>query len=187
MNRGDLMKLQINEEGMEWAKAFAFGILVFIFIRTFFFLNYVVEGESMLPTLEEGNKLVVNRIGYEVSELKRFDVIVFHANEDEDFVKRVIGLPGEHVEYKQNTLYINGTEIEEPFRKEYEGEFSITSDFTIEVLTGQLKVPKDQLFVLGDNRNESWDSRHFGFISMDQVVGKVNLRYWPINDIDVSF
>ncbi|MBJ8206551.1 signal peptidase I, partial [Bacillus cereus] len=77
-----------------------------VFFRTFFFSTYVVEGKSMMPTLQDGNMLVVNKVSYQVGDLNRFDVVVFHANKKEDYVKRIIGLPGDHIEYKQDKLYI---------------------------------------------------------------------------------
>jgi signal peptidase I len=187
---GFLMKIEWKKEGMEWAKAFAIGIIIFAFIRTFFFSNYIVEGESMMPTLQEGNKLVVNKVGLEVAELNRFDVIVFHANEKEDFVKRVIGLPGDKIEYRDDHLFINGHIYEEPFLDVYKQKAhgtKLTGDFSLKEVTGENTVPDGFLFVLGDNRLGSWDSRHFGFISAEKVVGKVDLRYWPLNEVDVHF
>lgn len=184
------MKEIVKREGLEWIKAFALGMIIFIFIRIFFFSNYVVEGESMLPTLEDGNKVVVNKLGYEAENLERFDVIVFHANKEEDFVKRVIGLPGDKVEYREDMLFINGKKVKEPFLKQYREQSPVgylTGDFTLQDLTGVERVPEGKLFVLGDNRLGSWDSRQFGFISEKQVVGKVNLRYWPLEEMDVSF
>lgn len=184
------MKAELRKEGVDWLKALALGLIIFVFIRTFFFSNYVVEGESMLPTLEEGNKLVVNKIGFEASDLQRFDVIVFHANEKEDYVKRIIGLPGDKISYQDDKLYINGKKIEEPFLEKYREKVlagALTGDFTLEEVAGQQIIPKGKVFVLGDNRRGSWDSRHFGLISIDQVVGKVNLRYWPLDEMDVSF
>ncbi|MBS8262986.1 signal peptidase I [Mesobacillus boroniphilus] len=184
------MKEIVKREGIEWVKAFALGMIIFVFIRIFFFSNYVVEGESMLPTLEDGNKVVVNKLGYESKDLERFDVIVFHANKEEDFVKRVIGLPGDKVEYREDMLFINGKKVKEPFLKQYREQSPggyLTGDFTLGDLTGVERVPEGKLFVLGDNRLGSWDSRQFGFISEEQVVGKVNLRYWPLGEMDVSF
>lgn len=184
------MKIEWKKEGMEWVKAFAIGIIIFAFIRTFFFSNYVVEGESMMPTLQDGNKLVVNKLGYQVGELNRFDVIVFHANAKEDFVKRIIGLPGDKIEYRNDELYINGHKYKEPFLTVYKQKAhgnKITGDFSLEELTGENKVPEGKLFVLGDNRLGSWDSRQFGFIATAQVVGKVDLRYWPLNEMNIHF
>jgi signal peptidase I len=184
------VNIEWKKEGIEWIKAFAIGIIIFAFIRTFFFSNYVVEGESMMPTLQDGNKLVVNKLGYQISDLSRFDVIVFHANEKEDFVKRVIGLPGDKIEFKDDQLYINGEKYKEPFLSVYKQEIpgiKLTGDFSLKEITGESTVPEGKLFVLGDNRLGSWDSRHFGFISVNQVVGKVDLRYWPLNEMDVQF
>lgn len=179
-----------KKEGLEWLKAFAIGLIVFIFIRTFFFSSYVVEGKSMMPTLQDGNKLVVNKFGYKISDFNRFDVIVFHANKKEDYVKRIIGLPGDQIEYRNDRLFVNGKKVDEPYldvyRKQIHGG-KFTGDFTLKEITGQQKVPKGKLFVLGDNRLGSWDSRHFGFISVGQVVGKVDLRYWPINEVNIHF
>lgn len=184
------MNDKVKKEGIEWVKSAAIGIIIFVFIRAFFFSNYIVEGESMMPTLQDGNLLMVNKIGYQVGELQRFDVIVFHANEEEDYVKRVIGLPGDKLEYKNDVLYINGDPVEEPYLVPYKQKVvggNLTGDFSLKELTGAEKVPKGFIFVIGDNRLGSWDSRHFGFVSIEQVVGKVNLRYWPLEEVDISF
>ncbi|MCM3586092.1 signal peptidase I [Mesobacillus maritimus] len=184
------MKEEWRNEGVEWFKALSLGIIVFVAIRTFFFSNYVVEGESMLPTLEDGNKVVVNKIGFEANDLQRFDVIVFHANEQEDYVKRIIGLPGDTINYRDDQLYINGEQIDEPFLEKYRSKLFggvLTGDFTLEEVTGKVTIPEGYIFVLGDNRRGSWDSRHFGLIAVEQIVGKVNLRYWPLDEMDVSF
>ncbi|WP_445506425.1 signal peptidase I [Niallia sp. 03190] len=184
------MKETFKKESIEWLKALAIGGIIFIIIRAFFFSNYEVEGESMMPTLQDGNKLVVNKMGYKISNFKHFDVIVFHANKQEDYVKRVIGLPGDKMEYKDDHLYINGKMYKETYLDPYRSQVSagrLTGDFTLKEITGKKMVPKDMLFVLGDNRLGSWDSRHFGFIPIDQVVGKVSMRYWPLDEFQVSF
>ncbi|NRD78382.1 signal peptidase I [Bacillus sp. BRMEA1] len=184
------MKVEWKKEGKEWVKAFAIGIIIFAFIRAFFFSNYIVEGQSMMPTLQDGNKLVVNKLGYQMGDYHRFDVIVFHANAKEDFVKRIIGLPGDKIEYRNDQLYINGHKYAEPFLNTYKQKspgVKLTGDFTLKEITGEDTVPEGKLFVLGDNRLGSWDSRYFGFISIQQVVGKVDLRYWPLNEMNTHF
>lgn len=175
------MKAELKKEGLEWLKAIVIALLLVILVRTFFISSYVVKGSSMLPTLEDGNKLIVNKLVYHIGDLERFDVIVFHATEQDDYVKRIIGLPGDTVEYTNGQLYINGKLHEE----EYLEDFGAAG--TDE--TGEFKVfvPEGKLFVLGDNRKDSRDSRDFGFVDIDNVVGKVNLRYWPLNEIKVSF
>lgn len=180
----------MKKESFAWLKAIGVGVVIAVFLKTFFISNYVVEGESMLPTLEDGNKLIINKMEYQISDFERFDVIVFHANEKEDYVKRVIGLPGEKIEYRDDQLFINDKKVAEPYLKPWKEQFAgrkFTEDFTLYEKTGFEKVPEGMLFVLGDNRLKSEDSRRFGFISVDQVVGKVNLRYWPITELDISF
>ncbi|MBA4535710.1 signal peptidase I [Bacillus aquiflavi] len=183
------MKKELMKESTEYLKAILIGIIIFVLIRTFLFTNYIVNGESMMPTLEEGNKLIVNKISTQIGKLNRFDVIVFHATEEEDYVKRIIGLPGDSVEYRNDQLYINGKKYDEPYLDHYKRENQegyLTENFFLKEITGKNTVPGDMLFVLGDNRKGSWDSRDFGFIKIDQVVGKVNLRYWPLTDFDTS-
>lgn len=184
------MSEELKKEGIEWVKAIGIGLVIFVFIRTFFISNYVVDGESMMPTLQDGNKLIVNKIGYQIGDFDRFDVIVFHANQKEDYVKRVIGLPGDTIEYQDDVLLINGKKVDEPYLEWHRNQaFShkFTEDFSLVEKTGMEVVPEGKLFVLGDNRLGSYDSRQFGFISVDRVVGKVNLRYWPLDHLDISF
>ncbi|AFU11778.1 MULTISPECIES: signal peptidase I [Bacillus] len=184
------MKKTLKKEGLEWIRTILIGVLLAVFFRTFFFSTYVVEGKSMMPTLQDGNMLVVNKVSYQVGDLNRFDVVVFHANKKEDYVKRIIGLPGDHIEYKHDKLYINGQFIDEPYLEKYKKEINgrqLTGDFTLEELTKEKVVPAGHIFVIGDNRLGSWDSRHFGFVKADTVVGKVDLRYWPIQEVQTNF
>ncbi|WP_453990557.1 signal peptidase I [Bacillus nitroreducens] len=177
-----------KKSNLSFVKSIGISLIIVVFLRAFFFTNYIVEGESMMPTLEDGNLLMVNKIGIKLGELDRFDIVVFHKNKEEDFVKRVIGLPGDHIEYQDDVLYVNGKAVSEPFLDSFKKELFIgqlTGDFTLEEVTGESTVPEDQLFVIGDNRLDSWDSRHFGFVKMDQVVGKVNIKYWPFDKIGI--
>lgn len=177
-----------KSEIWEWAKALfiAFGII--LLIRYFIFTPIVVDGESMEPTLEDGDRMVVNKIGYEVGEPNRYDIVVFHASEDNDYIKRIIGLPGDHVAYKNDQLYINGEPQDEPYlesRKEDldEGEGSLTKDFSLEESTGKTIIPEGYVFVMGDNRRNSTDSRIIGLISMEEIIGKTGLIFWPPSEI----
>ncbi|MFC2950129.1 signal peptidase I [Virgibacillus sediminis] len=168
-----------KSDWFDWVKALliAFG-LAFI-VRMFFFAPIVVDGPSMLPTLENGDQMIVNKFIYQVSEPERFDIVVFHASAQQDFIKRVIGLPGEHVAYEDNVLYIDGEPVEEPFM-EGKGYQQHTTDFTLENLPGNHEtVPEGHLFVLGDNRGNSTDSRMLGVIPMEEIVGEASLIYWP--------
>ncbi|ENH95649.1 signal peptidase I [Gracilibacillus halophilus YIM-C55.5] len=164
--------------------------LIFVYIfRSYLFASYVVNGKSMEPTLHDGNLLMVNKVIYDVTAIDRFDVIVFRANEQEDYVKRVIGKPGDHIKYRNDVLYLNGTEVEEsylkPFRKKY--ATPLTEDFTLQEVTGETEVPEGKLFVLGDHRKRSYDSRDIGFVDRETVIGKVDIRYWPISELNFQF
>ncbi|WP_369900704.1 signal peptidase I [Bacillus manliponensis] len=184
------MRKAWKKEGLAWVKIIFVGVILAVFFRTFFFSTYIVEGKSMMPTLQDGNMLVVNKVSYQVSDLRRLDVIVFHANGNDDYVKRVIGLPGEHIAYRDDKLYINGKAVAEPYLEEYKKAMNghlLTGDFTLEEVTGEEVIPDGYIFVLGDNRLGSWDSRHFGFVKIDEIVGKVDLRYWPIRDVEMDF
>ncbi|MFZ3589767.1 signal peptidase I [Bacillus sp. DJP31] len=184
------MKTKSFLQSISLIKPIAIGIVIAFVLRMFFFSSYIVEGSSMTPTLQNGNLLVINKIGLQFSDLKRFDVIVFHASEKEDYVKRVIGIPGDRISYQSDKLYVNDQLVEEPFLNVYQPTFEgnqVMEDFTLLDKTGVETVPEGQLFVIGDNRLGSYDSREFGFINVDQVVGKVNLRYYPFHLIDTSF
>lgn len=185
-------KKQTNKnknEVFEWIKALAIAVIIAVVIRSFIFTNYVVEGESMMPTLQNANRLIVSKIQYHITQPKRFDIIIFHATPTEDYVKRVIGLPGDTVQYKNDMLYINGKKVDEPYLKPYKSKLlpgeDLTQDFSLKTLkstNGVARVPKGKLFVMGDNRQNSVDSRIFGFVDESQIVGKVDLRYWPLNE-----
>lgn len=167
----------------DWLKAFVIALILALIIRYFFFSPIVVDGPSMQPTLYDRDQMIVNKFIYKIKDPDRFDIVIFHASEDKDFIKRVIGLPGEHVMYKNNVLYINGEEVKEPF---LEGYNVVTNDFTLEMLPGGHEViPEGYVLVLGDNRSNSTDSRSLGLVRIDQIVGKTNLVYWPLKRIHI--
>lgn len=174
-----------RSEWLSWIKIIVFALIFALVVRKFLFSPIIVDGPSMQPTLYTQDQMIVNKLHYHFTEPERFDIIVFHASEQKDFIKRVIGLPGEHVMVKNNVLYIDGVATEESFLKktnQVERFFPIyTDDFSLEELEGGFEtVPEGHVFVLGDNRNNSTDSRHdLGFVSLDQVVGKANIIYWP--------
>ncbi|WP_246940001.1 signal peptidase I [Bacillus pinisoli] len=175
-----------KSEVWEWMKALVIAVLLAAGIRYFLFAPIVVDGLSMMPTLHDQNRMVVSKLSYNIGEPKRFDIVVFHAPEQKDYIKRVIGLPGDHVEYKNDVLYINGEPIEEPYLDGAKTELidaPLTYDFELEQLWGEKTVPEGHLFVMGDNRRFSKDSRDIGFVPMESVIGKTNVVYWPLSEI----
>nr|WP_106779741.1 signal peptidase I [Lysinibacillus timonensis] len=173
------------KEFTSWVLAIVFGIAVALLCREYIFSPVVVKGASMMPTYENSDVIIVSKI----SQINRFDHIVFEAPyEDEFYIKRVIGLPGDTIEMKDDVLIINGVEYEEPYvNRENDSPLQnrITEDFTLQELTGKDKVPEGYMFVLGDNRLKSADSRHYGLISMDSILGESKIRIFPFNNIDL--
>ncbi|MFA9557441.1 signal peptidase I [Evansella sp. AB-rgal1] len=175
-------------ESWEWIKAVAVALLLAIVIRYFFFAPIVVDGQSMMPTLEHNDRMIVNKIGYTIGEPDRFDIIVFHAPQNKDYIKRVIGLPGDTLYYENDVLYINGEKVEEPYLdgfKEGATRLPYTADFHLNEVTRYDRIPEGHIFVMGDNRQHSKDSRHIGVVAFEEVVGKANLVFWPFSDLRI--
>ncbi len=128
-----------------------------------------VDGASMEPTLITGEYVIVSKLSYRLGSPHRGDIIVFHFPRDpkEEYIKRIIGLPGDVVEVKDGSVYVNGLLLDETYLK-------VKTNYV-----GTWTVPSGQLFVLGDNRNNSSDSHDWGTVPMDYVVGKALLVYWP--------
>lgn len=167
-----------KNEFWEWLKIIITAVVVTAFIRHFLFTPIIVDGESMLPTLEDRDRMIVNKFAYRIGKPERFDIIVFKAEENKDYIKRIIGLPGEHIEYKDDVLYINGIPYEEPFlekQKALYGGTTFTQPFAD-------YVPEGHVYVLGDNRPHSKDSRHIGPIPIEDIMGKATLIFWPPSD-----
>lgn len=148
-------------------------ILVVILLRTFVVTPAVVRQQSMEPTLFERDVILINKLG----KFNRFDVVVIDLGE-EYIIKRVIGLPGEHIEYIDNRLYVDGKYIEEAFLD----DSVITVDFDI-LNIGINNITNDSYFVLGDNRTNSTDSRVIGVINKKDIIGKTNTIIFPFKHI----
>lgn len=147
-------------------------IIVVVIIRTFFVTPIQVDGTSMYPTLKDNELLLLKK--YDKS-YDRFDVIVFNHNGSR-LIKRIIGLPGENIEYKDNKLYIDGEYVEEPFLKNGQR----TNDFRLQNL-GYETIPKGYYFVMGDNRTNSTDSRIIGPVSENYIEGITDFAIFPFN------
>ncbi|WNF37422.1 signal peptidase I [Bacillaceae bacterium IKA-2] len=174
---------KIKKEMLSWGKTLAIVLVIVVFVRAFLFTNYIVYGNSMMPTIKDRDRVIINKIGYDIGTPQRFDMIVFHATEETDYIKRVIGLPGDQITYSNDLLYINGEAVEEVYlngvKEKYKSD-SYTEDFKLEEITDVMYVPENHIFVLGDNRRNSMDSRHIGFVSFEEIVGKADITYWPL-------
>ncbi|WP_223698261.1 signal peptidase I [Bacillus wiedmannii] len=167
-----------------------FPILIFIIgvtlllLRQFVFFPYKVSGVSMENSLFNNDKVLINHLTHSIEDLQRFDIVVVNSplentSNNKTIIKRVIGLPGDTIEYKSQQLYINGLVVKDLYSK------GKTVDFSLKSIYGFDKVPNDTIFVLGDNREESLDSRfkEIGFIPLTNIEGKIVLRYKPFNKL----
>ena len=146
------------------------AVLAFV-IKTFVVGNYWIPSESMLPTIEVNDKVVVTNFSYWVGGPERGDVVVFHYPLDpkKDYIKRCIGEPGDIIEFRDSKLYVNGELTPEPY---------LPAGLTFEDF-GPVLVPEGSYFMCGDNRNHSSDSRSWGFVEEKHIVGKAQFVYWP--------
>lgn len=150
-------------------------IVIVVLIRIFIFDPVRVDGSSMNNTLNDGQILILNKLTYKRSDIKRYDIVVIKF-ENKRIIKRVIGLPNEVIEIKNNKVYANGVELDNSFAS------TISEDFSMSEI-GKVKVPGDSYFVLGDNRAVSNDSRDplVGTIRKEIIEGKASFRIWPLN------
>lgn len=179
--------------------SYALIIIAVVLIRLFIFDPVRVDGPSMDNTLKDGQVLILNKIGYKKSEIKRYDIVVADVCLDgsktcaktERVVKRVIGLPNDTIYAKDGKVYVNGDEVDYSFvKKETKTDANgnkietqeTTEDFELEGFT---KLEGDSYFLMGDNREISYDSRSFGPVKRDQIKGKAVFRIWPINKIKI--
>ena len=177
----------VKKEVWEWLAALVIGIIIVTLVKVFLVTNYEVVGQSMMPTLNDKDKVIVSKM----AEVKRMDIVIFHGDQQEDYVKRVIGLPGDTITYENDELFINNKRIKEPYLQSYSAfnnpNENFTGDFELEELTGSQRVPFSKLFVLGDNRISSMDSRYFYFVDSEEIVGTVKARYWPNHKLHPNF
>ncbi len=141
--------------------------------------RYVVEGQSMLPTFEGDEYLIVNRFEYMFSDPQRGDIVIFHYpnNPERDFIKRIIGVPGDTVRLQQGQVMVNDDILHEPYIDDFCRSGSCSE--------GEWTLGEDQFFVLGDNRNSSQDSTSFGPIDRSVIVGRAWVKYWPPSEWDL--
>lgn len=171
-----LSKKDSIREIKEWIQTIIIAAVLALLIRSFIFEIILVDGSSMVPTLSDRDRVFVNKITYLFERPQHGDIIIFKTPEDNksNYVKRLIGLPGDSIKIENGVVYLNGEPLDEPYIAA-----PPFNDYA------EVVVPEDTFFALGDNRNDSKDSRdsHIGFISMKNLVGKAVLRIWPLNSL----
>ena len=193
MGRAEDMKKKNSSALREWGESIAIALILAIVIRTFIIQAFKIPTGSMRPTLMEGDRILVSKYRYGpkipfthhrlpgFTKPQRGDVIVFIYPEDptKDFIKRLIAVGGETVEIGEGRIYVNGKALEGAlFQKVYYYNRGIHGR-----VGHKIKVPQNHCFVLGDNSASSRDSRYWGFVSQDMVIGRAELIYWPPNRI----
>ena len=154
-------------------------IFIIMFIMIYIASVTQVVGNSMYPTLKDGDVLLLNKFNYKLFDIKRGDIISLEYADTKYLIKRVIGLPGDSVNIIDSKLYING----EIYDEEYISDDLVYDSFSLSDI-GYDTIPKDMYLVLGDNRVDSLDSREIGLIKKDEIIGKIFFRIWPINKIN---
>jgi signal peptidase I len=164
----------LRKEIRVWTRDLLIAIGLALVIIVFLYQPVKVEGTSMAPLLSDQERIFINKFVYRFEPIERGDVVVFWYPLDhtKSFIKRVVGLPGETVEIRQGTLYVNGKVIPEPY---VPPQYEDSSDF------GPVRVPKDSFFVLGDHRISSNDSRVFGPVASQYIYGRAVFAYWPVD------
>lgn len=153
-------------------KDYVYIVLIVVLIRTFLVTPAAVSGSSMESTLNNHDLVIINKLVYRIKPIERFDIVVVNNDEDNDrIIKRLIGLPNETIEYKDNKLYINGEQLIET-----KLSFKDTDDFKVET-------KDDEYFVLGDNRPVSKDSRILGSFNKKDIIGRVGIRFYPFDKV----
>ena len=170
------MDLRDIKEFLKDALKYIIAIAVILIFAIYVVSFQEVIGPSMNNTLKSGDITVVNKLVFRLRNIKRNEIVSLK-KDDKIMVKRIIGLPGEHIEYKDNILYVDGKKISD-------SRSSSTKDFKLESI-GYETIPKDMYLVLGDNRTNSSDSRTFGLVKKSDIIGKVNIRIYPFNKIKI--
>ncbi len=158
------------------------AVVIYIIVQTFVVQTYQVEQQSMEPGIEPGQHLLVDKLSPHFDDYSRGDIIVFHppdgAPDDTPYIKRVIGVAGDHVQIKTGSVFVNGVRLIEPYVDATLNPDGTTGD-------GSWDVPAGDLWVMGDHRSQSSDSRAFGFVPVSSVIGRAWLRFWPLDTLTI--
>jgi len=178
------------QSGLEWVAVVVGALVVALIVKTFLFQAFYIPSASMEPTLEKGDRVLVNKISYDLHDVNRGDVIVFELDPEDvgpdgikDLIKRVVGLPGDVIETRDGIVYVNDRALEEPYLAD--GMITGDPDDAQNPPIERQTVPDGHVYVLGDNRSNSADSRYpyRGPIPIDAIVGRAFVLVWPPADI----
>jgi signal peptidase I len=161
-----------------WVRDLVVSVAVSAFIIIFLYQPVRVEGTSMLPMLEDQDRLFINKIAYRMGDIHQGDVVVFQYPHDhtKSYIKRVIGLPGDHIRINEGEVYVNGKPLVEPY---------VPSRFADDRSLPETVLPSNEYWVMGDHRSISSDSRDFGPVDRDLIYGKAVFVYWPMEQVGV--
>ena len=161
-----------------WLRDLIISVGISILIITFLYQPVRVEGTSMLPRLEDHDRLFINKFVYHIESIQRGDIVVFHYPRDPEksYIKRVVGLPGDRIWINQGRVWVNGVAVDESY---------VPDRYRDSRSMAELVIPEESYFVMGDHRSISSDSREFGPVERDLIYGKAVFVYWPAKDAGV--
>lgn len=179
-----------KNEVLEWVKAIAIALVLVILIRWLLFKPFIVDGPSMQPNFHTGERVIVNEILYDIRTPQRGEVIVFHVpSEGRDFIKRVIAVAGDTVKVEGDVVTVNGKAVNETYIQDaidtahQNNHLYNNKDFPNEDFPDGT-VPEGHVFVMGDNRSDSTDSRMIGYVPLGDIVGRADVIFWPVSDME---
>lgn len=169
--------VSVKDTAKEWIIAIVVAIVIAVIVRGFLYEPYRVSGPSMMPTFQGDELLVVNAWIYHVENPKYGDIVIFNSHEGgRDFIKRVIGLPGDKIAIHDGHVYRNGVMLKEPYIREP----MVRDDYHPEIT-----IPANCIYAMGDNRNNSYDSRNIGPVKMGDIVGRADVIVFPLSHANV--
>lgn len=170
----------VVKEILSWVIPFASALVVALLLKNYVIINADIPTGSMENTIMPGNRLIGSRLSYLKDGPERGDIVIFRYpdNEEELYVKRVIGLPGETVDIRDGHIYIGGSEV--PLTEDY-----LKEEWTVAMGDYHFQVPEDSYLMLGDNRNDSWDARYWNntYVQREKILGKAVVIYWPLQNV----
>lgn len=176
-------EIKARKELREWLIAITIALIAVLLVRHFLFTTYIVSGQSMEPNFHDGDRMIINKIIYSMRDPKPGEVVVLHASKYDDYIKRVIAVEGDTVRIEYDDVYVNGIRIDEPYI-DHEVQAARESHTVYNRFNQEdIVIPEGHIYVLGDNRSNSMDSRSMGPIPINEVVGRSDFIFYPFDRI----